>query len=838
MTTALLLHCNGADAATTFTDSSQFPGKSVTAYGDAQLDTADKQFGTASGVFDGTTDYIRTAASTGLAAGANWTFECFVRINSVVAPHGVFNLGTTDSDTNRFSCWIGTDRKVYIHMDVGGTYNWINTTATVSLGIWTHLAVVKHGTNVYIYIGGSRFANFNSTLTTTPTNNTVTVGRARAASGGGQYYFSGNIDEVRYTNDAALYTASSLTVPTAEFTDPVEVFYESPLAYTELTVVDAGVGTPMAYTSLTVSSPVGIPAASTRLVVTAYGTPIAYTALAVVDTGKPASWTVRCIIDGVDVSARIKGVATVEAAEGGARIASVTLRPVSGAVNPLDYVGREITLDFVRRISGTEVPLRVFTGRIDTPEYDLADAVLRLSCVDDLQNRVAALTREQIDLLCGGKYSAAVQGEILDNWDYAQARLSTVAASLDADANGALRVTPWDWLDLFATYGGGDILYRTSILRLPQRSSMVNSVEIAYTYRYPRLRQRYAVVGFSATRIDMHRQGYTYPTQQEIEAACSGSGWVQTRGIFYPAPTLIPHPTGGSVRPRAGAIDMAIIHLTQRHGQSVSETYTIDVSAPESVEQNGRLPATLTGAGQSEFDYQVWEDDLGMAPLLPSGGEIDHAPDFTRADSDYAIETLLDQARVKILASHRGADVSNAVPCDPRIDLDKRIRILDDDMDAAGKVRRVVHVMDMETGSATTEFSIAIFGAGGAGLITPDTLSAPAAPDPQNDTQSWPSEIPPLFVSVYGGTPYSENLMGLLMNPEHFYTVEDVPDGLGGYATESYENPYWEDGSYPETGFRIRMPGVDDADRNPVDKQAESSYAIIIPADPFSFTAP
>jgi len=53
--TKLLLHCNGVDASTTFTDEN---GKTVGVNGDAQLDTAQKYFGLSSGYFDGNGDYL------------------------------------------------------------------------------------------------------------------------------------------------------------------------------------------------------------------------------------------------------------------------------------------------------------------------------------------------------------------------------------------------------------------------------------------------------------------------------------------------------------------------------------------------------------------------------------------------------------------------------------------------------------------------------------------------------------------------------------------------------------------------------------------------------------
>jgi len=576
--------------------------------------------------------------------------------------------------------------------------------------------------------------------------------------------------------------------------------------------------------------------APTLLSVTATGSSVtAPTTLAVIDATHVPNWSARCLIDGVDVSARLVGAARVSFAEGAARLAEITILPTSGVIVPLDYVGKAITLDYVLVISGTDVPRRLFTGRIDTPEYDPDTTLLRLTCVDDVQNRVAALSKTVIDGLVGGKYTEAVQGAIDDNWDYAEALLTTVAGSLDAGPSGGLRLTPWELATTWATFGESDLLYQRMRLTQPQRSTMVNKVDIAYEYRYPRLRQRYTALGWSGTHIDMAPNGYQYPTQQDLMGAASGSGWTVTYSVFFPAPAAIPHSSGGFIYPDENAIDMAILYMTQRHSQTVSESYTLTVTAPESVTLNGELPHALRGALASEFDGGAWESALDLAPLMATGGDMDYAPDAPRADSDYAIETLLDQARVKILSTHRSARVGNAILCNPDLDTDKKVAISTAQVSAAGKVAGGAHVLDFDSGSAITEFEIAIFGAGGAGIITPDTLAAPTPPAEAAETEDWPAGIPPLFVNTYGVTPYTENLMGLLLDPPESILVENIPPDS---SSQSYPNASYVAGGYPVTGFRVQMPGVDDADRNPLTKASSASYSIIVPTDTMTFTVP
>lgn len=66
--TSLLIHCDGADEGTSFTDNSS-TGHTVTATGDAQTDIAQKKFSVSSCLLDGTGDYLS------LADHADWDFN-------------------------------------------------------------------------------------------------------------------------------------------------------------------------------------------------------------------------------------------------------------------------------------------------------------------------------------------------------------------------------------------------------------------------------------------------------------------------------------------------------------------------------------------------------------------------------------------------------------------------------------------------------------------------------------------------------------------------------------------------------------------------------------------
>jgi len=58
-----LLHMNGVDGSQSFVDDAVGGSHTWTAYGNAQIDTAQSKFGGASGLFDGTGDWIDTPDS-------------------------------------------------------------------------------------------------------------------------------------------------------------------------------------------------------------------------------------------------------------------------------------------------------------------------------------------------------------------------------------------------------------------------------------------------------------------------------------------------------------------------------------------------------------------------------------------------------------------------------------------------------------------------------------------------------------------------------------------------------------------------------------------------------
>eukprot|EP01041_Mallomonas_annulata_P026842 gene26842-48282_t len=143
---SLLCHFDGADTSTTITDNSPSP-KTLTAYGNAQIDTAQSKFGGASLLLDGTGDYVSTPADTVFNFGSGeFTVEAWVRFASLTGDQtitgqcGASGLNTTVSFVvQKTAANVITAFGCQGAVGVGG----VDGTTTVTTGVWYHVAYVR-----------------------------------------------------------------------------------------------------------------------------------------------------------------------------------------------------------------------------------------------------------------------------------------------------------------------------------------------------------------------------------------------------------------------------------------------------------------------------------------------------------------------------------------------------------------------------------------------------------------------------------------------------------------------------------------------------------------------
>lgn len=208
-----LLHFNGADADTSFTD---VQANSWTANTNAQLDDAQKKFGATSGLFDGAgDDCFETADSADWDFGTNdFTVEAWVRFNGVSTVQGIVS-NYENSSLGWSLDFDGTTNNLKIFH--GGTLLMQRSWAP-STGVWYHVAAARSGTNLRFFVNGTQLgATGTDSTSLSGSSATLKVGALQTA--GTPYQpFNGWIDEVRITKGIARYTAN-FSAPTLPFPD-------------------------------------------------------------------------------------------------------------------------------------------------------------------------------------------------------------------------------------------------------------------------------------------------------------------------------------------------------------------------------------------------------------------------------------------------------------------------------------------------------------------------------------------------------------------------------------------------------------------------------------------
>lgn len=211
----VLLHMDGSDASTTFTD---VKGHTFTAAGNAQIDTAQSKFGGASGLFDGSGDYITTPDSADWDLGTgDFTIEFFIRFNALPASSAYSLVGNYVSGT---SGWI-----VQFRNDAPGArltfgssgdtpidgFTWSPSTAT-----WYHVAITRASGTVKAWVDGTQVgSDVTNTENISGSTGVLMIG---ALNLGPLQYLNGWLDELRITKGVARY-ASGFTAPTQAFPD-------------------------------------------------------------------------------------------------------------------------------------------------------------------------------------------------------------------------------------------------------------------------------------------------------------------------------------------------------------------------------------------------------------------------------------------------------------------------------------------------------------------------------------------------------------------------------------------------------------------------------------------
>lgn len=472
--------------------------------------------------------------------------------------------------------------------------------------------------------------------------------------------------------------------------------------------------------------------------------------------GQAFNWRVRLLVDGVDLTSQVTGMIDVDLEEGAAGVGGFVLYLPPGPVVPDDWKGKPVLIDFISRDrDGVITEQRLFTGKIEMPEWDPTWRLLACDCSDQLQQRVEGMTIEAIDALTGGHWSADLFEPVTgrSRWDYAQERMESRAASLDCSPTGTVRVTNWAAAAVpHFVFGPGTTLFESVQIDLQPLGAATNRLEIDAGYRSPRLWQH--IQGFGWTHPEASSVGIPgfcqwrvwtsdLPTTEMIEDAVTGAGLTLIGGVGgFKLPLSMGDPCGDGV-PWINQFDNLWLSATASGGrrwvQQVTESYKLVMTAMGGESEATQVIARDSGSVAIESSQaDDWESSRPVSGIPES---TDLSDELRR---NAALLTLLWGGTVQLLSAHRGTTLSWQVPTDLALGIDRVHTLrLEDKALAQGKCRRIHHRIDIEAGTAITTLSVAISRGGGAG----DPLTVPARPD----TSLAPITGSPILTTQLGG---------------------------------------------------------------------------------------
>ncbi|RLA46000.1 MAG: hypothetical protein DRR06_06035 [Gammaproteobacteria bacterium] len=510
-------------------------------------------------------------------------------------------------------------------------------------------------------------------------------------------------------------------------------------------------------------------------------------------------FTVKLILDGIDVSSSLTGQITVDLEESSAAVASFTLNPLEGLIDLTTWVKAPVKIYYIT--GGAEFLL--FNGVVDVPTFDPQSRLTAFTCTDELQLIFEPSTELQIAEVVGGYWSENFFGAADGKWAYARDRLATLPVSMDLDLNGKVVKTPWAAKEAPDYTLNEAVIFDGSLkVEIANSRSILNKVELQSNYTYSSFKERtvryrwgQAPGGVQASAL----YGIKPVILQMVLVAAQGSGWP-----FVKKPSFTQFPKSGyynGVYYFNRDINMVVetdFTIGLRHTQAITDAVALSLVSRKSVESLGELKSVenvsmtaeyskvaegfedkefvnaahevnvdpvdgsvVTGIGNISdvfytketvnYQYEAYANDFPVKEVVGPDIVYDLSEEkISDATNSYSsmLETAKHFYKTEILASHRGNIVGAVTILQPTMDRTHTVKIDTSGVVAQGKVRQIVHSIDIDAGSATSQVYVAISRSTAVGIVDEDTPLE--SPEPE---ELLPEEVPDSnnLVINYGG---------------------------------------------------------------------------------------
>lgn len=183
--------------------------KTITAVGNAQIDTAQSKFGGASGLFDGNGDYLSFSnENLNLATNEDFCIECWYRLPTLSSQLVAFFNG------GALMPYLSASGSNWLLAVWNGSFNYVVSSAfTLTANTWYHMAFTRSGSTMTLWHNGTNVGSAGSLGGAITMNATSYIGLYSTS------YYNGWIDEFRYSRGTPRYTANFTPSTTAFVND-------------------------------------------------------------------------------------------------------------------------------------------------------------------------------------------------------------------------------------------------------------------------------------------------------------------------------------------------------------------------------------------------------------------------------------------------------------------------------------------------------------------------------------------------------------------------------------------------------------------------------------------
>lgn len=201
----LLMHFDGLNNSQVFIDAT---GKTVTAYGNTIISTAQSKFGGTSSYFDGNGDYLKLQPNNDFNFGAgDFTIDWWeYRISTRDQMTSIGNDGTLTGTGMLINYHDGVEgtTKIYVYWTDGTSSSYTFYQGAAKTGGWHHFAVIRKNNILYGFVDGVKILEAQNVTKSISNFANFVIGRW--SPNFSSSHLNGYIDELRVSKDIARWT--------------------------------------------------------------------------------------------------------------------------------------------------------------------------------------------------------------------------------------------------------------------------------------------------------------------------------------------------------------------------------------------------------------------------------------------------------------------------------------------------------------------------------------------------------------------------------------------------------------------------------------------------------